>query len=250
LQENPLRILYGAIFEVNICVTTPTQTLEEVLVSLQSPAVWLAFLAAYLLGSIPTAVWIGKWFYGADVRNFGSGNAGATNTFRVLGRSAGIIVTLVDILKGTAAAALANLLLDNGSIDAVHLTIFQISLGLAAILGHIYPVFAGFRGGKGVATMVGMIFTIQFEIALICIGVFFLVLIFSKYVSLGSMIASLTFPFLLMLSDLDATAPTESTIILAFSFFVLVVLTHTKNIKRLLSGTESKSVIRLKKRSA
>lgn len=211
---------------------------------------YAALVLAYLLGSIPTAVWIGRWFYGADVRNFGSGNAGATNTFRVLGRSAGIIVTLVDILKGTAAAALANVLMDNGVIHPMQLTMFQIILGITAIVGHIFPVFAGFRGGKGVATMVGMIFTIQFEIALVCIVIFFLVVLASKYVSLASLIASLSFPFLLMLPDFDSTAPDQITILLAFSFFFIVAVTHTKNIKRLLSGTENKSMIRLRKKNA
>lgn len=216
----------------------------------QSWMFYAALVLAYLLGSIPTAVWIGRWFYGADVRNFGSGNAGATNTFRVLGRSAGIIVTLVDILKGTAAAALANVLMDNGVIHPMQLTMFQIILGITAIVGHIFPVFAGFRGGKGVATMVGMIFTIQFEIALVCIVIFFLVVLASKYVSLASLIASLSFPFLLMLPDFDSTAPDQMTILLAFSFFFIVAVTHTKNIKRLLSGTENKSVIRLRKKNA
>jgi len=216
---------------------------------IQEPSLWLAVISAYLLGSIPTAVWVGKWFYGADVRNFGSGNAGATNTFRVLGRTAGIIVTLIDILKGTAAAALGGLLLDNDSIAPYQLTQTQIVLGVIAIIGHIYPVFAHFRGGKGVATMVGMIFTIQFEIALLCIGIFLIVLMASKYVSLGSMIASLAFPILLMVSNLDSTVPNTTTIFMAFSFFFIVVATHTKNIRRLLSGTESKSVIRLRKRS-
>jgi len=216
----------------------------------QSWMFYAALVLAYLLGSIPTAVWIGRWFYGADVRNFGSGNAGATNTFRVLGRSAGIIVTLVDILKGTAAAALANVLMDYGVIHPMQLTMFQIILGITAIVGHIFPVFAGFRGGKGVATMVGMIFTIQFEIALVCIVIFFLVVLASKYVSLASLIASLSFPFLLMLPDFDSTAPDQITILLAFSFFFIVAVTHTKNIKRLLSGTENKSVIRLRKKNA
>lgn len=216
----------------------------------QSWMFYAALVLAYLLGSIPTAVWIGRWFYGADVRNFGSGNAGATNTFRVLGRSAGIIVTLVDILKGTAAAALANVLMDNGVIHPMQLTMFQIILGITAIVGHIFPVFAGFRGGKGVATMVGMIFTIQFEIALVCIVIFFLVVLASKYVSLASLIASLSFPFLLMLPDFDSTAPDQITILLAFSFFFIVAVTHTKNIKRLLSGTENKSMIRLRKKNA
>ena len=224
--------------------------MEELAKLFAHPGTWVAVLVAYLLGSIPTAVWIGKWFYGADVRDFGSGNAGATNTFRVLGRTAGIIVTLVDILKGTAAAALAGLLMDFGYIEPYQLTLGQIILGITAIIGHIYPVFAQFRGGKGVATMVGMIFTIQYEIALICIGIFFIVLASSKYVSLGSMIASLAFPFLLMTTGLDNTEPDPLTVLMAFSFFFIVVVTHTKNIKRLLSGTENKSVIRLRKRSS
>ena len=207
-----------------------------------------AILLAYLLGSIPTAVWVGRAFYGCDVREFGSGNAGATNTFRVLGRSAGIVVTIGDILKGMAAAALANLLLDLGVIQPMQLTLFQIVLGLTAILGHIFPVFAQFRGGKGVATMVGMIITIQFQIALICVVIFFLVVIASKYVSLASIIASLAFPLLMMLPNFDSTTPDRLTIILSFSFFALVVITHTKNIRRLLAGNENKSVIRLRRK--
>lgn len=212
---------------------------------------WLVatILTAYLLGSVPTAVWVGKWFYGADVRNFGSGNAGATNTFRVLGRSAGIIVMLVDVLKGTAAAAFANLLLDAGMVAPSALTFWQIVLGITAIIGHIFPVFAQFRGGKGVATMVGMIFTVQLEIALICIGIFFVVLLATHYVSLGSIIASLAFPFLLMLPQFEAGSldlPTQS---ISFGLFAIVVITHTKNIRRLLAGNENKSVIRIRKKS-
>ena len=206
-----------------------------------------AILLAYLLGSVPTAVWVGRWFYGADVRNFGSGNAGATTTFRVLGRSAGIIVMLVDVLKGTAAAAFANVLQDAGVIAPGSLTLWQIVLGITAIAGHIFPVFAQFRGGKGVATMVGMIFTVQLEIALICIGIFFVVLVATHYVSLGSIIASLAFPFLLMLPHFEAGTIDLPTQLLSFGLFAIVVVTHTKNIKRLLAGNESKSVIRIRK---
>src|SRR5690606_18146286 len=117
------------------------------------PAI-LIFIA-YLLGSVPTSIWIGKRFYKIDVREFGSGNAGATNTFRVLGKKAGIPVLIIDILKGTCAVALSYLSgFEYGSAEFVNL---QLGLGVAALIGHIFPVFAGFRGGKGVATMLGVV---------------------------------------------------------------------------------------------
>lgn len=205
----------------------------------------LAFVAAYLIGSVPSAVWVGRLLYGTDVRDFGSGNAGATNTFRVLGRSAGAIVMLLDILKGMAAAALANILFDADLIATVHpehLTLYQIMLGITAIVGHVFPVFAQFRGGKGVATMVGMILTINLEVALACIGIFLVVLLASKYVSLGSIIASLTFPLLLLLPPFHHDADTI-TVLVAFSLFVIVVLTHHENIRRILSGNERKTLL-------
>src|ERR1700740_3421660 len=107
----------------------------------------LPLIAAYLMGSIPTAVWIGRIFYGIDVREYGSGNAGATNTFRVLGKKAGIPVLIIDILKGTAAVSLS--FLSGFQADTPFFTNFQIGLGIAALIGHIFPIFAGFRGGKG-----------------------------------------------------------------------------------------------------
>lgn len=202
----------------------------------------LAFIAAYLLGSIPAAVWIGRLLYGTDVRDFGSGNAGATNTFRVLGRPAGFFVLLIDILKGLAAAGIANLLFDMNLIEEDRLTMFQILLGMTAILGHIFPVFANFRGGKGVATMVGMILTVNLEVALACIGIFLVVLILSQYVSLGSIIASFFFPLLLLLPPFHHDADTV-TVLIAFSLFVVVVLTHRQNIRRLLAGNENKTML-------
>lgn len=207
---------------------------------IETVSIILAFVAAYLLGSIPSAVWVGQVLYGTDVRNFGSGNAGATNTFRVLGKSAGVIVMLLDIFKGVAAAALANALFDFNLIEHEQLTMFQILLGITAIAGHIFPVFAQFRGGKGVATMVGMIFTINLEVALACVAIFLVVLISSKYVSLGSIIASLTFPLLLLLPPFNHDADTV-TVVMAFSLFVIVVATHTGNIKRLMTGCERKT---------
>ncbi len=206
----------------------------------------LAFIGAYLLGSVPSAVWVGRILYGTDVRDFGSGNAGATNTFRVLGRSAGAIVMLIDVFKGMAAAALANILFDVDLIAHEYMTMYQILLGITAILGHIYPVFAQFRGGKGVATMVGMIFTVQLEVALACIAIFFVVLVLSKYVSLGSIIASLLFPLLLLLPRFNHDADT-TTVLISFSLFFIVVATHSANIKRLLAGNESKTSLVKKK---
>src|ERR1700741_2137551 len=108
-------------------------------------------IAAYLFGSIPTAVWIGRAFYGIDVREFGSGNAGATNVFRVLGKKAGIPVLLLDVVKGILAVALAHF--SDFTSHTTPLINYQIAIGIAAVIGHIFPLFGGFRGGKGVATL-------------------------------------------------------------------------------------------------
>src|ERR1700710_207258 len=151
-----------------------------------------ALILAYLCGSIPTAVWIGLAFYGVDVREYGSGNAGATNTFRVLGKKAGIPVMLLDILKGFTATNLAFLI----PITGPHSTYisYQLALGIAAVMGHLFPVFAGFRGGKGIATLFGMILAIQLQAALLCVCVFIVVLLITRYVSLSSIMAGFTYP--------------------------------------------------------
>src|ERR1043165_87693 len=157
----------------------------------------LLLLTAYLLGSVPTSVWIGKAFYNIDVREFGSGNAGATNTFRVLGKSAGIPVLIIDILKGAMAVGLAWLSsFEAGENEFVNL---QLGLGVAALLGHIFPVFAGFRGGKGVATIVGGVVCIVPISTASALGIFLVVLFSSRIVSLSSMLAGLSFPFVLNL---------------------------------------------------
>lgn len=196
----------------------------------------LTFLAAYLIGSIPTAVWMGKGLYGIDVRDHGSGNAGATNTFRVLGKKAAIPVMLIDIAKGFAASSLVWLLHDYtaGSGPFIY---FQIGLGITAVIGHIYPVFAQFRGGKGIATLFGMILAIHTPTALTCLLIFILVLLITHYVSLGSMLAALAYPFLVYF-----VFSTASHFLVIFGILVcfLVFYTHRKNISRLLAGTESK----------
>jgi glycerol-3-phosphate acyltransferase PlsY len=204
------------------------------------------FVMAYLLGSLPTSVWLGQAYFGIDVRNFGSGNAGATNTFRVLGRKAGIIVMLVDILKGWTATSLALLLYLMNVIPFDDLLMYKLLFGILSVLGHIFPIYVGFKGGKGVATLLGMVLAIHTEAALLCMVIFFVVLLTSKYVSLGSMIAALAFPILLLLPRFSPDDPMM--IVFGFVMFAIVVITHQKNIVRLINGEESRTNIRLRKK--
>ncbi|GAA4412746.1 glycerol-3-phosphate 1-O-acyltransferase PlsY [Nibrella viscosa] len=205
-------------------------------------------ILAYLLGSIPSAVWYSQTFFGIDIRQHGSGNAGATNTFRVLGRRAGTVVMLADVLKGYLATALAALLYNFEIIPETELLTWKLAFGTVAVIGHLYPVFAGFKGGKGVATLLGMVLAIHPELAAVCIGVFLLVLIASQYVSLGSIMAALAFPVLLLLRIFGEN---ESPLLIIFGFvmFLIVVFTHQKNIGRLLRGEENRTVlIRLRRK--
>ena len=206
----------------------------------------ICIVSAYLIGSIPTAVWYGKSMHGIDVREHGSGNAGATNTFRVLGGKAGLIVFCIDVLKGLIATSLAYLLLDQGGITIEKFVIYKLILGVIAVTGHIFPIFAKFKGGKGVATLLGMVIAIHWIAAMICLGIFIIVFLLSKYVSLGSMLAALAFPILLLLPRFNPHDPIV--IIFAFSIFAMVVITHQKNIVRLLHGEENKTRINLRKK--
>jgi glycerol-3-phosphate acyltransferase PlsY len=189
---------------------------------------------AYLLGSVPSAVWIGKAFYGKDVREHGSGNAGATNTFRVLGWKPGSIVFALDTLKGFLAVYIFNYSTAN---DYKYGIFFFFGAGLLAILGHIYPVFAQFKGGKGVATMLGVILGIHPVPAALALSVFILVFFSTQYVSLGSLSAALSFPILIfsLYPDTNIYLKTFSIILTSILF-----LSHRANIKRLLSGTENR----------
>ena len=190
---------------------------------------------AYLLGSIPTSVWIGKLFFNIDVREFGSGNAGATNTFRVLGKKAGIPVLIIDILKGSAAVALSySSGFDPGSDFFIN---FQIALGVASLIGHIFPIFAGFRGGKGVATLLGVVICIHPVACSIALLVFLAVLFTTRYVSLSSMSAGLSFPIIL-----NVIFKNDNPNLMIFSILVAVILviTHRKNITRLLNKQETR----------
>ncbi|CAN5788517.1 glycerol-3-phosphate 1-O-acyltransferase PlsY [soil metagenome] len=202
-------------------------------------------LAAYLIGAVPTALWVGQAFYNLDIRQHGSGNSGATNTFRVLGKKPGAVVMLVDIFKGWVATSLAGVLVAQGAISPDQLILFQLIMGMTAVVGHIFPVYAGFKGGKGIATLCGMVLAIHLEAALVCMAIFLVVLFTSRYVSLGSMIAALAFPILLLLPRFNPEEPIL--IVFGFIIFAIVVLTHRKNINRLLQGEESKANLGLRR---
>jgi glycerol-3-phosphate acyltransferase PlsY len=198
-------------------------------------------IVAYLLGSIPSAVWIGKHFYGIDVREHGSHNAGTTNTLRVLGRRAAFPVFVIDFLKGFVAVTLSNLVFYHSGTSLNDLYMVKILLVVAAVLGHIFPLFAGFKGGKGVATMAGAIMGVDPAGVMVCLAVWVVMLIVTHYVSLSSMIAGATFPIVMMISP--KTNGSLAMIIFSFVVAVMLVVTHRKNIKRLREGTESKIYI-------
>ncbi len=191
--------------------------------------------AAYLIGSIPTAVWVGKIFFNIDIREHGSKNAGATNTIRVLGVKAGLPVFFIDVLKGVFAVNLATFIDISQSSELIIL--IQLALGFAALLGHIFPIFAQFRGGKGVATLAGVVLALHPFATATAFGIFVLVVILTRYVSLGSMIAGLSFPFII-----EFLFNNSSHTLLTFSIIVaiLLIVTHIKNIKRLVKGEESR----------
>lgn len=199
-----------------------------------------ALILAYLFGSVPTAVWIGQAFYGIDVREYGSGNAGATNTFRVLGKKAGIAVMVLDILKGYTATNLAYLigLSVTGPQNSVQFVNYQLALGITAVMGHLFPVFAGFRGGKGIATLFGMILAVHPPAALLCVAAFVLVLLITKYVSLSSIIAGFTFPLSIIFIFHSSI---RSVVLYGMCICILILVTHQKNIERLIKGKESKA---------
>ena len=202
-------------------------------------------IVAYLLGSIPSAVWIGKKYYGIDIREHGSKNAGTTNMLRVLGKRAALPVFIIDYFKGFVAVILTSLMRYDDNVDEAWIINLRIIATVFVVLGHIYPIFAGFKGGKGVATLLGAGTGIYAPILLLCFGVWCLVFAIWHYVSLASMVAGCCYPtFVLIFSTMtyDPAAPFESIPFIIFSWVVaiLLVLTHRKNIERLREGTESK----------
>jgi glycerol-3-phosphate acyltransferase PlsY len=198
---------------------------------------------AYLIGSIPTSIWVSKAIFGIDIRQFGSGNPGATNTFRVLGSNWGAFVMTVDISKGLIATSLY-VLMPFYLHNELARTNFMILLGTAAVIGHIFPIWADFKGGKGVATILGMALAIQPIVALICILVFLITLFTTRYVSLSSMLAGVVFMLLILFIFKEKETSYQ---IFAIIVALMVVLTHQKNIGRLLKGKENKAPLFKKK---
>ena len=196
----------------------------------------LEILLAYLIGSIPSAVWIGKLFYNTDVRQYGSGNAGATNVIRVLGYKAGIPVLLFDVLKGWAAVQIIFIFPHPGLSDDF-ITYVRICMAFAAVLGHVFPVFAGFKGGKGVGTLGGVAIAL-YPVALLIVFILFIcILTLTRYVSLASILCGILFPFIVIFIT-EQKPP--GLIILSVIIAIFIPLTHSKNIKRLMRGTENK----------
>ena len=200
-------------------------------------------ILAYLMGSFSSAVWIGKWFFNTDVRTLGSGNAGATNTIRVLGTKAGIIVMVIDVVKAWGAVSLAHVFAGN-RLDDAQIIDYQIVLGALAVLGHVFPVFTGFKGGKGVASLVGVIIALySLYIFLFVLLWFVMIFILTRFVSLASITASILFAILAIFVFHEQNT---YLIVLATSIAIFIPLTHYKNIKRLLKGEESKLTFRKK----
>ncbi len=190
----------------------------------------------YLLGSLNTSLIVGK-FYGTDVRKHGSGNAGMTNTLRTLGKAAAVMVIAGDILKGVLSYLLGNMLV-NSIPETITLDLAGIggmAAGIAAIAGHNWPVYFGFKGGKGILTSFAVVLMMDWKLGLILLGIFAVIVVITRYVSLGSIIASVAFP-------IGAALKGNGIIFVVFSavLAVLAVARHNANIKRLLSGTESK----------
>tara|TARA_B100001115_G_C15836386_1_gene418285 strand:- start:106 stop:723 length:618 start_codon:yes stop_codon:yes gene_type:complete len=197
-------------------------------------------LIAYFLGSLAWSVWIGRWMFGIDLREHGSGNAGATNAFRVLGKQAGTLVLFLDVLKGFAAVKLIHFLpADQQSVIAM------LGLGFLAVFGHLFPIYVGFRGGKGIATLLGVVIALHSGAALLAMGVFVAFLLATRIVSVSSMAAALSLPLWLIYRFKE---PSEVLIIFSFAIALLVLITHRKNIVRLLRGEENK--VKLKRKRA
>jgi glycerol-3-phosphate acyltransferase PlsY len=200
----------------------------------------IVLILSYLVGSIPTAIIAGKLLKKIDIRDHGSGNAGATNVLRVLGWKAGLVVLLLDMLKGYIAVVwIVEIIPNVQNINTKAL--FQIMAGAAAICGHIWTIFAGFKGGKGVGTAAGVFFGLQPMPVFICLLVFIGIVFRTRYVSLGSMIGAVLLPTILMVQFffLDKPVPLAHLAIAVLLAFLIVVM-HRENIHRLVEGTENK----------
>jgi glycerol-3-phosphate acyltransferase PlsY len=195
---------------------------------------------AYFTGSVSTAIFVSKRFFNIDIREYGSKNAGATNILRVLGPKAALPVFIFDLLKGVAAVLLIRLT------DLEHETnpyvSYQILLGICVVMGHIFPIFAKFKGGKGVATTAGVILAMHPYAMLMVFGIFGFCLLVSRYVSLSSITAAICFPIIVIIVFGEFFNEYETLTMKIFSVIaaIMIILTHRNNIRRLLNGTESK----------
>jgi glycerol-3-phosphate acyltransferase PlsY len=210
--------------------------------------VWLA--AAYLLGSISSAVWVARTKHGINIREYGSGNAGATNILRVLGPKAALPVFIFDILKGLVAVQFIRFTALDTQVNPELYTGYEITLGICAVIGHIFPLFASFKGGKGVATVAGVLVAISPYPMLLSLAVFLITFLITRYVSLSSIMAAITFPiFVIFLFGMALTPEKTSLTLKCFSIIAssMIIITHRKNIKRLKNGTENKISFKKKK---
>ena len=199
--------------------------------------IFLAILLAYLIGAIPTSIWTGKIFFNIDIRDHGSGNAGATNVMRILGVKTGIPVLLFDIFKGWAAVQVIWLFNIYEPQSQMFINL-RIVLGISAVIGHIYPVYAGFRGGKGVATIFGVLLALHPASTLCAAGLFLISLLITRYVSVSSMLAGLSFPVWIIVVF---NSPYKYLQLFSVLTAILLIITHYKNIKKLVRGEEKKA---------
>ncbi|MCS6904817.1 MAG: glycerol-3-phosphate 1-O-acyltransferase PlsY [Bacteroidia bacterium] len=198
-------------------------------------------LLSYLLGSLVPAIWISKYFYGRDIRTLGSGNAGSTNMYRNFGFKAGLITQILDIAKGSIAASLPVLVLPNYNQLPPFFSYAPLVCGIAAIIGHVYPIFAKFRGGKGVNTVLGVMLVLQPIASIVGVIIFGIVLLLFRMVSLASISAVASFPIFLILHSLWQNS-SLFTIYFAISLLLTgwIIFTHRSNILRIFKGTEPK----------
>lgn len=203
-------------------------------------------LVSYLIGSFSSAVWIGKWFFGIDVREHGSKNAGATNTFRVLGYKAGIPVFILDVLKSFISVNFIIFIPEIITYSEIYYGI-KILFGICAVTGHIFPIYTRFKGGKGVASMLGLVIALQPTAAGITFAVFIFVFLITRIVSLSSISAAIAFPIIIYLLEKN-----DSLTLTIFSLIatVIIIFTHKSNIKRLIAGEENKISFRKNKNTS
>jgi glycerol-3-phosphate acyltransferase PlsY len=210
--------------------------------------VWLA--VAYLLGSISSAVWVARTKHGINIREHGSGNAGATNILRVLGPRAALPVFIFDFFKGLIAVQFIRFTALDNQVNPELYTGYEIALGICAVIGHIFPIFASFKGGKGVATVAGVLVAISPYPMLLALIVFLATFLVTHYVSLSSIMAAITFPIFVIFLFGMALMPEKTSLTLkCFSLIAstMIIITHRKNIKRLRNGTENKISFKKKK---